>query len=321
MAHRFSRPIPTVSDVALLAGQVYQLYEDFSNKVVPYRQNSDAYDLSTAGVDSHVVERALTPDGRRIEDFIRSVTCSLLMDHEVWLEVAFDPATHGASPFQVFPVACVRRTGTGDLIQNLPERPEVPEPFRNDDAWGNPIRLDKDRMIHVTLPDSYPHKLLKGIFEELAEYHHPIAPQWTLEAMSGARSDAPSFDLEEYSRIGRLRLLQAALPIGWSGRVNFLSSESRELGHFYYYLRELQFLHFRASLRVRAEDALCKVLALAGMRCGFTFEVTANGIYNPDEIEGIIREFESGEISFSTMSDIVFEGGFSDKQLQKRVVC
>ena len=267
------------------------------------------------------MERALTPDGIGIEDFIRSVACSLLMDHEVWLEVAFDPASHVGSPFQVFPVARVRRTRAGDLIQDLPEPSEVPEPFQNGDAWGNQIRLDEDRMIHVTLPDSYPRKLLKDVLEEIVEYHHPIVPQWTPEEMSRGGSDAPSFDLKEYFRIGRLRLLQVALPIGWSGRVNFLSSESRELGHFYYYLRELQFLHFRASLRVRTEDALCKVLTLAGRRCGFTFEVTANGIYKPDEIEGIIREFEGGEISFSTMSDIVFEGGFSDKQFQKRVVC
>ena len=55
MAHRLSRPIPTVPDGAFLAGQVYQLYDDLNNKVVPYLQNRDAYDLSTIGVDLYVV--------------------------------------------------------------------------------------------------------------------------------------------------------------------------------------------------------------------------------------------------------------------------
>jgi len=73
------------------------------------------------------------------------------------------------------------------------------------------------------------------------------------------------------------------------------------------YWRELRFLHFRASMRERAEEALRCVLALASERRGFEGSVTANGLHTPSEVRGFIEEFERGELAFSAVNDIIFE--------------
>ena len=86
-----------------------------------------------------------------------------------------------------------------------------------------------------------------------------------MEKMTGQRRNAPAFDSGEATRTQRLRIAQATLPIGWTAREIYYG-ENRHLGDYYYYWRELRFLHFRSSIRERAEKALQQVLTFAGER-------------------------------------------------------
>ena len=95
----------------------------------------------------------------------------------------------------------------------------------------------------------------------------------------------------------------------------------RQVSEYYYHLRELWFLRFVASMRARAEEALCEVLALASQACGFTASVTAQGIYTPEEVEEIIRQFEAGELTFSAVLDIVWEEAKGDTPVKGREIC
>ena len=139
-----------------------------------------------------------------------------------------------------------------------------------------------------------------------------------MEQWTGSRSGAPPYDAAEASRTRQLRLAQAALPIGWTARELYLG-EHRAVSEYYHYLRELRFLHFLASLRSCAEDALRQVLTLAGERCGFKASVTALGVHTPDEVEVLIQKFEAGALPFSAVNDIIFEIG-EDSQSQERTV-
>ena len=126
--------------------------------------------------------------------------------------------------------------------------------------------------------------------------------------MTRQRSSVPAFDPGEASRARRLRILQATLPIGWAAREVYYG-ESRHLGDYYYFWRELRFLHFKSSMRERAEKALQQVLTFAGERRGFEAHVTARGLYTPAEVGAIIKKYEAGDIPFSEATDIIFERG------------
>ena len=52
---------------------------------------------------------------------------------------------------------------------------------------------------------------------------------------------------------------------------------------------------------------LRRVLTLAGTRCRFTTQITAVGLYLPEEVEALISRFEAGEIAFTSINDIIFE--------------
>ena len=163
-------------------------------------------------------------------------------------------------------------------------------------------------MVHVHLPDKYPSKLLEKIIADLVgvDSNYNLSPPWFMEQITGQRKDAPAFDSGEASRTQRLRVAQATVPIGWAARENHYG-ENRYLGDYYYYWRELRFLHFRSSMRERAEQALRQVLTVAGAKCGFDAHVTARGMYTPVEVEEIIEKYEAGNIPFSAMTDIIFE--------------
>ena len=84
-------------------------------------------------------------------------------------------------------------------------------------------------------------------------------------------------------------------------------------------LRELRFLHFLASLRSCAEDALRQVLTLAGDRCGFRASVTAFGVHTPDEVNLLIQRFEAGDLPFSAVNDILY-GAAKGLPVEQRIV-
>ena len=113
-----------------------------------------------------------------------------------------------------------------------------------------------------------------------------------------AINSSPLDPIESF-RTERLRVAQVALPIGWTARAIF--SKDSLFTEYFYYWRELRFLHFGTSMRKRAEEALCQVLDIAGTRCGFEASVTSSGIYAPTEVENLIKRFEEGDIRFSEL--------------------
>ena len=295
-------------------------YEDFSSHIVPYRHHPEAYQLSTEGIPSHLVEKSLLEHdyGRSVSDFMRAVASSLLTRHEVWLEVSFGEANSNHSPFSVSEVHGVRQTASGGLIQQLPNRDELPSWYSEEETWDREIELDANCMIHVMLPAAYPSKALMQIFLDLAAINPALVPDFVMQKYSGQRHNIPEFDVNEAARTRRLRTIQAGRPVGWTAREIFHRPNS-VVSDFYRNLGELRFLHFCSSMRERAEEALLKVLTLAGDRCDFTTSVTAHGIHTPNEVEGFIRKFKAGELSFSTVNDIIFEN-VKDAQSGQRLV-
>ena len=296
------------------------LYEDFSDLVVPYRQDPEAYELSTVGAHYYQVNESLTVSNHwhGLDGFLRAVACGLLTNHGVWLEVTFENENRDDAPFAVFEVHNVSRTETGDLIQKLPRREELPNSFLAGDEWEPEVELDASRMIHAVLPETYSSQLLMQVVRDLAEIEPNVTPTWIEEQWSGQRQDAPPFDVQEAIRTERLRITQAALPIGWTAREVFLGPNC-QVSEYYHFRRELRFLHLRSSMRARAEDALREVLTLAGERCGFSAYVTARGVHTPCEAQRFVREFEDGELAFSALSDIIVEK-FNDAWSQQRRV-
>lgn len=323
MQHRVSRPFITNVDAMYLDGEVGMLYEDFSDRVVPYGVNRTRYELSACGFSSYVVEGALGTDEfrRGTEGFIEAIARDLIMNREVWLEVTFNSSEHHNAPFHVFPVNSVSRTVEGDVIQEIPNPNHTAGRSRHGELDKARILLPTDRMVHATLPGAYPSEVLNRVITELAEHDDSEVFRWGFANVTGKRKVPRNFDFQETSRIKRLRLLQAALPIGWTARENLRPMDSRELSDYYYFLRELQFLHFIASMREQAEGALRDVLVLAGKRCGFTFTVTAQGVYTPEQVNSLIEQFKRGEIPFSALRDIIHESADSDNMPGKRTVC
>lgn len=322
MSDRRSRWFPSAPTKWVSSFQTQLLYEDFHNAVVPYRREPEAYDVSSEGIPSYALEESLTlgEHGRGLDGFVRAIASRLLTRHEAWIEVAFeDDGGRRSAPFRVCEVDGVTRTPAGDLIQSMPAPEELPEWYSRDVEWEREIELDPNRMIHVTLPDAYPGQLLNEVVRGLAAIELEITPPWVMEHWTGQRPDVPPYDVSEAIRTQRLRVAQAALPIGWTGREIFLGS-NRELGDYHHYWRELRFLHFRASMRERAEEALRQILALASQRCRFDVRVTAHGIHTPDQVRAVIEAFEVGELAFSTINDVIFENADGAAPQTRRVV-
>lgn len=319
---------PSISDVQSVyyAEQNHMLRQDFRNSIIPYRRNRRAYVLSASGVSRHVAESLLVPKGvvpdyaDTTDDFIEAVADTLLLSHEVWLEVAFDSEENSATPFQVFSVNDVIRTREGDLIQeSSPPNPASGECQCRDSNDGGVV-LPSDRMVNATLPGVYPSEVIGRVIQDLAGHNDLEVYQAGYARMTGRRDVPWNFDVREASRIKRRRLLQDTLLIGWTAREDFRYTANREISDYYLHLRELRFLHFVASMREKAEGALREVLSLVGQRCGFTFEVTAHGINTPGEVDVLIDKFKKGDLSFSTISDITREREVSGETPETRLV-
>lgn len=303
--HR-SRWFPSNPAKWVNSAQTHLLYQDFDSRVIPYRHAPEAYVLSADGAPSYEVDRALSlRDASEIDGFLRGVATRLLTSHEVWLEVSFDDE-HRDQLFAVAEVDGVCRTGEGGLVQQLPGSDELPEWYRDTGEWGVVLDLDADRMVYVGLPDAYPSEVLTQVITDLAEIEFSLTPSWMMEQWAGSHASTTPYDAAEASRTRQLRLAQAALPIGWTARELYLG-QHRALSDYYHYLRELRFLHFLASLRSSAEDALRQVLRLAGERFGFTASVVAFGVHTPADVEAAIARFEAGALPFSAVNDIIFE--------------
>ena len=318
-----SRLFPHEPGVWLHSTETHLLLQDFNLYVVPHRDDGNAYELSVQGISSRLVNEALSlwNHGRGADSFVSAVASTLLTENEAWLEVTLDPNSRDGLPFRPLLVHGVRGTATGNLVQEVPilessNYPTQGEPARQTQT----IELDEERMVHVRLPDKYPSRLLEKIAEDLVEVdsNANLMPPWVMEQVTGQRKNAPVFDSGEATRTQRLRIAQATLPIGWTAREIYYG-ENRHLGDYYYYWRELRFLHFRSSMRESAEKALQQVLAVAGPKCGFEAHVTARGLYTPAEVEDIIEQFEAGNIPFSVVTDIIFEVANSAQSREKRL--
>ena len=303
--------------------QAMLMLRDFDLQVVPYRMNGDAYRLSAQGMSSTDINRSLElgRHGKGVDGFVRTVANGLITGHEVWLEITFGDDEQGHPFFRVFPVYGVKQESSGRLVQRVPgrNRPSLPESDQSIQTVE--IELNSERIIGVSLPDDYPSNLMTEVVNGLAGAgtSFDLLPNWVKEQMAGQRRDAPHYDSAAVIRTERLRIIQAASPIGWTAREIYFG-DGRHLGDYYYYWRELRFLHFTSSLRACAEKMLLRVLTLAGTRCGFTTQVTAVGLYLPSEVEALISRFEAGEIAFTSINEIIFENADSPFADERQVV-
>ena len=322
MNGRRSHPFPPVSHVWIRSRETRFLLEDFDNRVVPSRHKPVPYDLAVQGIPSHEIDEALTlsDQSHGLEGFIQTVATRLLSHHEIWLEIALVNQGNQRAPFRVFEVGNVKRSKTGTLMQEPPNPEELPPWYTVGDDPLLPIELDSQAMVHTTLPDAYPSRLLRRVIRDLSGVNADIAPDWVMEQWVSQGTSTIPFDVSEVSRTEKLRIAQAALPIGWPGRGIRLGLD-RQVTEYYYFLRELRFLRFVASMRARAEEALCEVLARASQACGFTASVTAQGIYTPGEVDVLIEQFAAGELTFSAVLDIMREEAKGDAPAKRREVC
>lgn len=297
------------------------LRDDFNTRVVPYRLNSEPYELAADGIAPQDVNWCLASglQTRGPVDFIRTVASALLMNHEVWLEVVFDDETMNRSPFTVLQIDGVRLTTAGEVVQERPIRRRPIGWNPGEDRWKSEIGLDPEQLVHVSLPDAYPSQLLMQVVRDLAEIKPFRAVDWMMARLTGQGQDTPRFDVNEGFRTEKLRTMQAALPIGWVGRENYYSYD-RPISDYYFFWRELRFLHFRASMRACAEAAMSRVIALASARCGFEASAFTKGIYTPCEVEGFIRSYEKGEMPFSKVNDITHERDNNPLATQRKVL-
>ncbi len=316
-----SRWIPTHSRNWVSSLQTDLLLQDFQLQVVPHRRRPPAYDTSTSEISVTELGRSLSLDRneRKLDGFVRSVAVRLLTDHEVWIEVAYGVENRDDTPFSLLVVEGVKRTGTGTIVQELPDPAELRDWYNPGDDWEPEIELEANRMVHVDLPTNYPSGRLTQVVRRLSEVH----PAYLLPRFGNLPHEQPehlgSTDGSHAMRTERLAISQVALPIGWAARESFYG-EPRQMNDFYYHLRELRFLLFRSSLRARAEDALRQVVALAGEACGFTANVTAYGVYTPGEVEEFIKLFEKGKLTFSAVREIIHETGKDEYSCTRDVI-
>ena len=321
MTRRLSRPFVSKPVVSPMDFQIHLLTQDFDLKVVPYRQNLETYRLSVEGAQPHLVNRSLALGWNDwgIEHFVRTVASALLMDQDVWIEVVPNCGEEPEGLFDVVMVAGVRHNSSGILIQELTPFAMLPEWYPEDEPWDQPVTLDSSRMVHVSLPEAYPRKLLNRVLLDLAEVNSALAPEWVMQQMVGELPDAPRFDQKEASRLERHRIFQVSLPIGWPAREN-LRYQPWEITYYYYLLRELQFLHFVSSMRERAEVALRQVLDVAGGLCDFTTSITTHAICAPEEVRSFIGKFKKGELSFETVGEIIYQDASVTSLIEERAI-
>ena len=308
MTSRKSVPVLATPLVTSESLEINMLYEDFRNRVVPYRNNPKAYFLSVSEVPAQDVERGLSLgiNSRGVDEFVRRVACSLLRGDDVWIELVGVNEASESLPFRICEVIGVTRTADGRLVQQISDESHVAEWYQCDDIARGSVDLDEDTMIQVVAPEDYPGNTLKGVFAALAEIRPLSSPEWAMQKILGNRPASPSFDVDDAYRVHRLRTLQAALPIGWTAR-EVLLGDRCQINEYYYFWRELRFLHFLASMRECAESGLREVLTLAGKLFGFSASVTGNGLYRPEDICVFTRRFEAGELGFGAVTDIILE--------------
>lgn len=310
MDERRSRLLPPRDDGQFSSYYWRMLSEDTYRQAVPYRSGPDAYVLTVEGAQAYDVERALSLSHHEsgMDNFVRHIASGLLSQPEVWLEVWFTDSVEPENKFGVCEVQGVKRKPNGGLAQVLPPASELPDWIVIDERWENEIDLDAARMIRIRTPEAYPADTLRGIMQEVSGMRIAHLPDWVTAQMDGQRTSAPRFDVAEASRTERLRVAQITSPIGWTAREwIFGSGDSRTMSEYYRRWRELQFLHFVASLRERAEDALRQTLTLAGDRCGFVASVVSNDVCTPDEVSEITRLFEDGDLPFEVVDDIILQ--------------
>ena len=308
MSSRLSLPVPIRSSPRVPNAVTHMLHEDVHRGVVPYGRQGQVYTVAGASSLGRGYIDALRLNGGYgdIDDFVRTVGFWLFDEHEVWIEVFAQDEPEGDAPFAIAPVSNVAVRRNGRVFQELPPREVLAEWVQSDDRWGKRIALDRDRLVRVTLPKDYADKRLVGVERDLAAIPLLTSPDWFMEQVSGQSTDGPAFDFSEAARTDRLAVLQAALPIGWSGR-EVLMSTDRNINDYYLNLRELRFLHFLASLREKAEGALREVLTIGRSLSGVTAEVTALDLCTPADISRYIHQFEAGELSFSKVTDIIYQ--------------
>ena len=288
----------------------HMLLEDFENNVVPYRRHDEPYELQVNGLPKNLVSDTLelSRSGDGVENFVKGVASTLLMKRGAWLEIFFNDPDTDRLPFRVFPVTGVRQTQTGNWVRN-PGIPDGPAfwALNSNERSNSPIAVNIERLIQVHLPERYSSEVLAEVTQGLVETDSvsSLRRQRELESLIHSNGRSSPGNLGESYRTEKLRVAQAGLPIGWTGREIY--SRDSAFTEYFYYWRELRFLHFRASMRERAEGALCQVLDIAGPHSGFEASVTSSRLYSPSEVEGLIKKFEEGEIPFTETFNIMRE--------------
>ena len=314
-------PKPTAWDSHSISCMLQWLYQDVSNRVIPNWSQNTPYEISTQAFPEYEVERGLDMGqyAQGVEDFILGVTLHLLMNHEVWIEVASDSGEGDEPRFRVHEANRVERDKGGRLIQHIPHQSEMPAWVQSDRPWPPVVELDPAQMVHVQLPSAYPSELLLTIMVELAGIEPLLPPSWVHQTVDGTMPNISIYSVNEAHWQSRLLALMVSQPIGWTAREG-LRGPGRRLNDYYYTLREMRFVHFIAALRERAEHALRQVLSIAGDVCGFDASVTAFGVYTPNEVLDLIERFQQGEITLADSLDIVFQRDTDVNPLQRRVV-
>ena len=299
------------------------LLRDFNTLVVPYGHNREKYKIATTGVKAVQIKNLLHlwGNGKGPESFIRDVSSSLLTDYEVWLEVGFEPQKKGSAPFEVQQVWGVKKRKDNTLLQEIPSVAEQPQNGqRGTNTDTTQIELNPETMIQVTLPREYPASQLKSIRDNLVEIDvaFKAPPDWTRQQITGEKTGYPTYNFSEANSIEKLRIAEVTQPIGWIS-ADVAGTNTDLFSEYYLLWRRLRFLHFRASLRRCAEKALRKVLSIAENKCNFEVNVTCQGLYSPNEVEEIIREYEYGRVSLPQATEIVFEAS-RERESKERTV-
>ena len=304
--HPYRFLAPVVADWTS-AHLLNMLYRDYRLQFVPYPEGYSPYELTVDWSSAQVVANSLTLRNRHrgVADFIRDVGEILLFRHEVWLYLMFGQEHKGQGPFLVFEITGVERKPNGTFVQTPLQSDNIPNHLPWQDSWNHETELDVSRLVHVTLPDAYPSKILSQLVSNLSSMDFIGQPAWVMEHAAGQGGDNVCFDVREADRIKHLRYLQVARAIGWTAREENLAPNTYT-SVYYRGLRNFRFMHFLASMRECAERAMCKILTVAGGRCGFAASVASRGVYTTREIEKLRKIFVNGRMEFSEVSKIRF---------------